>query len=197
MPLRTAIELARDAGFLSSAADDIAAARNNHHEDGTMNTPRANPVWLTRPAYERLRIELATLRGKRSTSSDPNSTATTAESSAEYITDANRRHARIQQIQDILNHAVVGETPPDDGIVEPGMVLAVRFDDEDDTETFLLGTRAGETPADIEVYSPESPLGTALLGAREGDTRSYDAPNDTTVRVTLVRAVPYTPEASD
>ncbi len=161
-----------------------------------MDTSRDQPVWLTRPAYERLRLELATLRGEHSTLPESETTGTDGPT-PEYITDANRRHARIQQIMDMLNRAVVDESPPDDGIAEPGMLLTVRFDDEDDTETFLLGTRAGDNSDDIEVYSPDSPLGAALLGARQGEVRSYGVPSGATVRASLVRAVPYTPGGSE
>lgn len=154
-----------------------------------MSTAGHYQVWLTRDTYERLRAELAALRGERSANVDDRDTAVTADSHPEH--DASRRLARIRQIQDVLNRAVVGEAPPDDGIAEPGMVLTVRFDDDDDVETFLLGTRVGENPEGLEVYSPDSPLGTALIGARQGDELTYSVPGGTTVRVTLVRAVPY------
>jgi transcription elongation factor GreA len=38
---------------------------------------------------------------------------------------------------------LVVHEPPDDGVVEPGMVLTVRYEGEDDTETFLIASRAG------------------------------------------------------
>ena len=44
---------------------------------------------------------------------------------------------------------------------------------------------------DLEVYSPESPLGRALLGAKEGETRSYELPSGASQKVTLIKAVPY------
>jgi len=43
----------------------------------------------------------------------------------------------------------------------------------------------------LEVYSPLSPLGGALLDAKVGDTRTYTVPNGSTVKVTLVSAEPY------
>jgi transcription elongation GreA/GreB family factor len=81
------------------------------------------------------------------------------------------------------------------------MVLTIRYDDTADEETFLLGLRdveqsdldenLGSNRDDLEVYSPTSPLGMAVIGARAGDQRSYRVPNGTTVRVTLLNAVPY------
>ena len=64
--------------------------------------------------------------------------------------------------------------------------------DEDDDETFLIATREeGGRDPNLETYSPESPLGKALLGAKVGETRSYDLPNGKTAEVTLVSAEPY------
>jgi transcription elongation factor GreA len=104
-------------------------------------------------------------------------------------TDRQSRQARILQIHDLLANAVVGEDPPDDGIAEPGMVLTVRYDDGE-TETFLLGVRVDDQSG-MEVYSPQSPLGKAIGGARPGEQRSYLVPSGATVTVTLVDAVPY------
>jgi hypothetical protein len=90
----------------------------------------------------------------------------------------------------MLANAIVGEDPPDDGVAEPGMVLTVRYDDTGDTETFLLGVRGAED-ADIEVYSAQSPLGSAIVGARPGEQRTYSIPSKDNVAVTLLDAVPH------
>lgn len=141
----------------------------------------ARRVWLTPHTHERLRAELAGLfAGHSAPTDDPESA----------LLRRTEREERIREVQDLLNHAVIGEDPPDDGVAEPGMVLTVRYDDFDDTETFLLGMRAVEH-GDLEVYSPESPLGAALTGARPGERRDYRAPNGATIRVTLIAAVPY------
>jgi transcription elongation factor GreA len=142
---------------------------------------RARRTWLTPHAHERLRAELADLgRTGESDSADQD----------DRVALRRQRQDRIREIQHLLATAVVGEDPPDDGIAEPGMVLTVRYDDTGDTETFLLGTRAAEH-GDIEVYSPDSPLGTALTGACRGEHRAYRVPDGSTVRVTLLDAVPY------
>ena len=41
------------------------------------------------------------------------------------------------------------------------------------------------------MYSPNSPLGGALIDAKEGETRTFTVPNGNTVKVTLVKAEPY------
>lgn len=75
----------------------------------------------------------------------------------------------------------------------PGSVVTVYYDgDKSDTETFLIATRQEGVGDDkLEVYSPNSPLGHALLGAKEGEERSYKVPSGKTVTVTLVSAEPY------
>ncbi|HEX7308209.1 GreA/GreB family elongation factor [Lentzea sp.] len=133
----------------------------------TSTTPR---VWLSPQAHHRLRNELTALLA-RSHRGDQDG-------------------ARIRKINELLTNAIVGEDPPDDGVAEPGMVLTVRFDDTGETETFLLGARGAEHGA-VEVYSPDSPLGAALLGARRGEQRAYRTPGGTTMSVTLLNAVPY------
>ena len=49
----------------------------------------------------------------------------------------------------------------------------------------------GVSDGKLEVYSPNSPLGSALLDAKVGETRTYTVPNGNTVKVTLVSAEPY------
>ena len=73
--------------------------------------------------------------------------------------------------------------------LEPGMVLTVRFEGGD-TETFLLGVRGAEY-GDMEVYSVQSPLGAAIVGARPGEQRFYQVPSGDSIPVTLVSAVPF------
>ena len=72
------------------------------------------------------------------------------------------------------------------------MVKVYYDDDEGDTGTLLIATRQeGVSDGKLEVYSPKSPLGEALLDAKVGDTRSYTIPNGSTVTVTLLSAEPY------
>ncbi|MFF3665116.1 GreA/GreB family elongation factor [Microtetraspora malaysiensis] len=146
-------------------------------------------TWLTQNAYDRLREELAELLGHRT--GDGDDAMPHDPDSNEEIMDRERRQARIHQIEDLLKNAVVGEDPPDDGVAEPGMVLTVRYEGEEETETFLMGLRDESVGGDIPVYSPNSPLGVALTGAREGEQRTYALPNGRTMKVTLVKAVPF------
>ncbi|CAJ1581781.1 GreA/GreB family elongation factor [[Mycobacterium] wendilense] len=142
----------------------------------------AQRIWLTPAAHEKLREELETLQRWTDDNDD------SSDQNAEAVRRANQ--ARIQEIHEILGNATVGEEPPNDGVAEPGMVLTIRYEGSDDTEEFLLGTR-GADYGGIEVYSPSSPLGAAINGARVGDVRSYELPNGSSQEVTLLSAVPY------
>lgn len=141
-------------------------------------------VWLSPQARERLEAELTTL----TTHWDLD---TGADDYDDQVVDAwLARKARIHEIHELLSTAERQATfPPDDGVAEPGMVLTIRYEDSDDTETFLLGVRGAED-SDIEVYSPNSPLGQALLGATPGAHREYCRPDGARQGVTLVAAVP-------
>jgi len=83
----------------------------------------------------------------------------------------------------------VGAAPPDDGIVEQGMVVTAELAGEQ--MVFLLGSREVSDDS-LDVYSEKSPLGAAIAGKKVGDSTSYTAPNGNEVPVTIVAAKPYT-----
>ncbi|HEY0639050.1 MAG TPA: transcription elongation factor GreA [Pseudonocardiaceae bacterium] len=154
-------------------------------------------TWLTQEAYDRLKAELDDLIAKRPViAAEINARREEGDlrENGGYQAareEQGRQEARIRQLQELLHTAKVGEAPEEDGIAAPGMVLTVRYDGDDETETFLLATREEGSHGDLEVYSPNSPLGEALLGAKEGETREYNLPNGGTMKVTLVRAQPF------
>jgi transcription elongation factor GreA len=55
-----------------------------------------------------------------------------------------------------------------------GDQVTLRFGDEKTTETFLIGAIEQSRPG-LEVITPTSPVGKALLGRRTGDTVTYRA----------------------
>ena len=71
------------------------------------------------------------------------------------------------------------------------MKVTYRFVGDTETETFLLGHREMDDGT-IAVFSPQSPLGSAIMGAHRGDTVSYEAPNGKMLQVEIVDAVPFT-----
>ena len=70
------------------------------------------------------------------------------------------------------------------------MVVTLRYDATGDTDTFLLGVHGAEY-ADMIVYSVESPLGSAIAGARPGERRTYRLADGSALAVTVLKAVPY------
>ena len=57
----------------------------------------------------------------------------------------------------------------------------------------MLGSREilGLGDIDTQVFSPQSPLGSAVLGAAQGDEVSYAAPNGKTIKVTIMAVEPF------
>ncbi|MFM8015137.1 MAG: GreA/GreB family elongation factor [Actinomycetota bacterium] len=87
--------------------------------------------------------------------------------------------ARIRQIEAILeNHEIVESS--NDGTVAIGCIVTILYegDSPNQAERYLIG-HMEEQPADpsVQVMSPTSPLGSALLGAAAGDKVKYKAPN--------------------
>jgi transcription elongation factor GreA len=156
-------------------------------------------TWLTEDAYERLKAELDQLILNRpviaAEINDRREEGDLRENGGYHAAreQQGQEEARIRQLQELLNNAKVGEAPKQSGIALPGSVVKVYYDeDENDTETFLIGTREqGVSDGKLEVYSPNSPLGGALIDAKVGESRSYTVPSGNTVKVTLVSAEPY------
>ncbi|MHA6627115.1 GreA/GreB family elongation factor [Pseudonocardia sichuanensis] len=158
-------------------------------------------VWLTQDGYERLKSELLQLVRERAgdisegVRSGIGGTGRDG-SDEQAAADRRERNQRIRKLQQMLQDPIVGQEPPDDGIAEQGMVLTVAYGDDPDEETFLLAEREQDAYPDVEICSPDSPLGRALVGAAEGERREYRLPDGRSMTVTLVRAVPYSPGAA-
>ena len=155
-------------------------------------------IWLTQDAYDKLKAELDNLRGPVRQEVVARISAARDEGDLKENggyhaakEEQGKMEARIRQLEEMLRRAEVGETPKDDGVVDQGMKVTYRFVGDDETETFLLGHREMEDGT-IAVFSPQSPLGSAIMGARRGDTVSYVAPNGKTLQVEIVDAVPFT-----
>ena len=159
-------------------------------------------IWLTQDAYDKLQAELDNLRGPVRSEIVSRISAAREEGDLRENggyhaarEEQGKTESRIRQLEDMLHRAQVGEAPADDGVVGPGMKVTYKFagDDDDEAETFLLGAREMEdTTEGIKVYSPQSPLGTAIIGHAKGETVSYEAPNGKKLQVEIVDAVPYT-----
>jgi transcription elongation factor GreA len=137
-----------------------------------------NVIWLTQEAYDKLHEELENLRGPARAEIIAKISAARDEGDLKENggyhaarEEQGKAEARIRQLEDMLRRAEVGETPADDGVVEPGMKVTYRFAGDDDNEVFLLGAREmEETTEGLQVFSPQSPLGSAIIGKKRGDT---------------------------
>lgn len=155
-------------------------------------------TWLSQDGYDRLKAELDQLIAHRPVlAAEINARREEGdlrENGGYHAAkdEQGKQEARIRVLRDLLRTAKVGE-PPDDGVVAPGTVVTIHFDDDpEDTETFLLGSREIGTTTDLTVYSPESALGRAILGARHGQTLTYAAPSGADVKVTVTSVRPFT-----
>ena len=165
----------------------------------------SNNPWLTQESYDKLKSELDALYENRPIiAAEINERREEGDLKENAGYDAAREQqgqeeARIRYLEDLLQRAVVGETPQESGVALVGTVVHVYYDgDEDDKETFLIGTRgADSSKPGLETYSTDSPLGRALIGAKEGETRTYKSPTGDEVQVTLIKAEPYDPEFQD
>ncbi|MDQ2845953.1 MAG: transcription elongation factor GreA [Actinomycetota bacterium] len=158
----------------------------------------AASTWLTQEAFDRLKGELDELIADRPViAAEINARREEGdlkENGGYHAAreEQSKREARIRQLQELLNEAKVGVRPADDGVVEPGMVVTIAYNsDDDDQETFLLGSREEGMHGSMSVYSPQSPLGKAILGATPGETREYELPNGKSQKVTIVECKPY------
>ena len=84
---------------------------------------------------------------------------------------------RIRQLEHFLENAEILESG-DEGVVSPGTIVTIMYegDSADDAETYLVG-HMEERVGNLDIMSPQSPIGAALLGAAEGSWVEYQAPN--------------------
>ncbi|MCW0214745.1 MAG: transcription elongation factor GreA [Pseudonocardia sp.] len=154
-------------------------------------------TWLTQDAFDRLKAELDELIANRPViAAEINARREEGDLKENGGYHAAReeqgqQEGRIRQLQELLRTAQVGTSPTSANEAAPGTVLTIRYDD-DDTERVLLGSREEGSHGDLQVISPNSPLGAALLGAKAGEDREYALPDGGSMKVTLVEITPFT-----
>jgi transcription elongation factor GreA len=157
------------------------------------------PTYLSQAAYERLQEELTEREGpKRKEISDKIQAAREEgdlkENGGYHAAKEDQGHneARIRLLKHLLETAKIGR-PEDaaEGEATYGTMVTIRFEGESETERYLLASREEAAHVtDVEVISPSSPLGGALLGAQEGTSVSYSLPNGRTTQVEVVDVKP-------
>jgi transcription elongation factor GreA len=98
--------------------------------------------------------------------------------------DQGKMDLRIRQLEAMLEGVEIVEASTSDGIIRVGSVVTVDFGDGEH-ETFLIGS-IEEQRDDVEIMSPSSPLGEALLGKVVDDKVAY-AVRDQTMEVTVTK----------
>jgi transcription elongation factor GreA len=162
-----------------------------------LSTTDATPTWLSQDAYDRLKAELdAHIANRPVIAAEINARREEGdlrENGGYHAAreEQGKAEARIRYLQELLRNARVGEAPSADAVA-PGTLVTIYFDDDrDDTETFLLGSREIAQTTTHTVYSPESALGQAIVGARTGQTVTYTAPNGKDIMVTVISFEPF------
>lgn len=155
--------------------------------------PTSEPTtWLTQDAFDRLRAEhdqLIAARPAMSAEINARREEGDLKENGGYHAakeEQGKAEARIRQLSDLLRGAEVGDPPDHAEAAALGTVVTVRFVGDGDTEKFLLGSREIGGTTDLTVYSPESALGTAILGKKVGQSVTYPAPNGNLVEVEIV-----------
>ena len=152
--------------------------------------------WLTQEAADRLSAELANLETTGRSEIIKKIEAARAEGDLKENggyhaarEEQGKIEARIRQLKHMLENAEIGTAPNNaDGLISPGMRVTVEI--MGDEMEFLLGSREISS-GDLDVYSEKSPLGAAVMGAKIGDIKTYNAPNGKTISVKILKAEVY------
>jgi transcription elongation factor GreA len=140
---------------------------------------------LTREAFDRLQAEL---EDKRTRGRVEIARAIEAARALGDLSENGDYHAakdsqgkmesRIRQLEAMLEKAVILDTEAAGagGAVSTGVLVSLRYAGDDEVEQFLIGS-IEERREGINVISPNSPLGQALMGHKVGDRVRYAAPS--------------------
>src|SRR3984893_5412860 len=171
--------------------------RPRYKEFPVTETREETVTWLTQEAYDRLKAELDHLSGEGRIDIAKKIEAARDEGDLRENggyhaakDEQGQIEARIITLQHILENARVGAPARTDGVVGPGMTVTIRFVKDEDEVTFLLASRE-ESGSPIDVYSPRSPLGAAIMGKKVGERATYSLPNGRANTVEILEAVPY------
>ena len=151
-------------------------------------TPEA--TWLTQEAYDRLADELEYLlnvaRGDIAKRIQEAREEGDLKENGGYHAakeEQGKIEARINRLEEILATAKVGEAPKAHGVVQQGLVVTVDLNGSE--KKFLLGS-AEISDESVEVYSPDSPIGSAILGKKIGEALEVFLPNGKSIKVKIL-----------
>ena len=141
----------------------------------------ADPVHLSQAAFDRLKAEHDDLvtRGRIDIARKIEAARELGDLSenGDYHAakeEQGKMQGRINHLASMIEHAVIVEQETTDEVVA-GATVSIRYEGDDDVERYLLGS-IEERVDGLEVMSPGSPLGQALLGRKVGDVVQYQTP---------------------
>ena len=147
-------------------------------------------TWLTQEAYDRLADELEYLisvaRGDIAKRIQEAREEGDLKENGGYHAakeEQGKIEARLNRIEEILATAQVGEAPKAHGVVEQGLVITVNLNGTE--KKFLLGS-AEINDDSVEVYSPDSPIGSAIIGKKVGEELEVFLPNGKAISVKIL-----------
>jgi len=148
------------------------------------------PAQLSRDAYERLSAELTELttvgRTKIANLIEAARALGDLSENGDYHAakdEQGHMEARIRKLEAMLDRAEIVDAATSDTVIV-GSVVGVRYEGDEDVEEYLVGS-IEERREGIEVASPDSPLGSALMGHKVGDVVEYTTPTGATLRVEI------------
>ena len=84
--------------------------------------------------------------------------------------------AMIADIEKLMQQLQVLDDEPKDDVVAVGRRVEIEFDDGDHSEFLLLDDQGGVDLGDIQTISTKSPVGSAIVGAKPGETMTVRLP---------------------
>lgn len=96
-----------------------------------------------------------------------------------------KMETRIAQLSALLNNCRIVEAGDGTTVAVGSVVTVAHGGDPDDVETYLVGS-IEERHDGLDVISPASPMGAAIIGADVGDTVSFESPAGGTLSVQIV-----------
>ncbi len=144
-----------------------------------MNVTKKVP--LTQDAYDRVCEELRYREGQKR--EEIVSAIATARAHGDLSENAEyhaareqqgQNEAKIRELRHKVDNAEIIELSDDD-VVTPGKLVTIKYEGDDEAETYLLGDRE-EKGGDYDVLTPDSPLGRALIGRSGGESVVAEVP---------------------
>lgn len=158
-------------------------------------------ILLTQAAYDRLKDELEQLilveRGEIAKKIQEAREEGDLKENGGYHAakeEQGKLEARINRLEEMLANVEIGSADSSDGIVKQGLMVTCMLNGNE-TEFFLgsheifEGTKFEQQvkDGDLDVFSPDSPIGKAILGKKIGEEVGYTAPNGKTITVKVVK----------